>query len=426
MKQQKRSPLLIVLFTIFLDMLGIGILIPVLPALLANPSSPYFLLPSGWTVDQGFFLLGLLTASYPFAQFLAAPILGQLSDRFGRKPVLAISLLGTCISYIVFALGILWRNIPLLFLSRAFDGLTGGNIAVAQAAIADITKPQDRAKTFGLVGAVFGIGFIIGPFLGGVLSSSTVVGWFNAATPFLFAAILSAINVVSVIVRFPETHKHVDRDKHVHLGRALHNIGRAFRMSDLRLIFVTLFIYTSGFGFFSTFFSVFLISRFGFAEAQIGNFFAYVGLWIVFTQGVITRQVSGKFKEYQVLRLTLFATGLVMLTYFLPTQSWQLLLVTPFFAIANGLSMANVSGLVSRSADAKIQGEILGIMSSVQALAQSLPPILSGLIAASLGPSVPVLFASGLIMLAGLIFAFAYKPTHYKHPVHQDQPSMHA
>ncbi len=425
MNKPKRSPLLIVLFTIFLDMLGIGILIPVMPALLANPTSPYFLLPQGWTLQQGFILLGLLTAVYPFCQFLAAPILGQLSDRFGRKPILAVSLLGTCISYILFAIGILWRNIPLLFLSRAFDGLTGGNIAVAQAAIADITAPQDRAKTFGLVGAVFGLGFIVGPFLGGVLSSNQVVGWFNAATPFLFAAILSAINVLSVILRYPETNPHRDRDKHIHWGRSLHNVIRAFRFVDMRSLFITVFLYTGGFAFFSTFFSVFLISRFGFEQAQIGNFFAYVGLWIVFTQAIVTRQVSGRFKEYQVLRITLFVTGAMLLVYFLPRQAWQLLLITPFFAISNGLSMANITGLISRSADAKIQGEIMGINSSVQALASSLPPILSGFIAASIGPTTPLFVASSVVMLAGIVFSIMYKPSHYKNPMHQPQASVH-
>jgi len=145
-KYFEKNPLLIVFFTIFIDLLGFGILIPVIPLLLADPRSPYFLLPKGMPINQGYILLGFLTAVFPLMQFLAAPILGQLSDKYGRKKLLAASLFGTCLSYIVFAYGIIIHNLPLLFIARALDGITGGNISIAQATIADITAPKDRAK----------------------------------------------------------------------------------------------------------------------------------------------------------------------------------------------------------------------------------------------------------------------------------------
>lgn len=404
-----------VLFTVFIDLLGIGILIPVIPQLLANPASPFYLLPSGFTIKQGYILLGFLTAIFPFMQFFATPILGELSDRYGRKPILAISLLGTCLSYIVFALGILNKNLPLLFIARAFDGITGGNIAVAQAAIADVSSPENRAKNFGLMGAAFGLGFVLGPYIGGRLSDPGFISWFNAATPFWFAAGLSFLNVLSVIFLLPETLKEKSKELALHWAKSIKNIMKAFSIEGMGTIFSTVFLFQGGFTFFTTFFSVFLITRFGWTQGNIGDYFAYVGVWIAFAQAVVTRQASKRWSEKTILNFSLFGTGLFILAQFLPHVSWQLLLIVPFFAICNGLSMANITSLVSRSAGKEIQGEILGINSSVQALAQTIPPVLSGFIAASIGATVPILVSGLTVILAGFVFVTFYRRPNLAH-----------
>lgn len=400
----------IVLATIFIDMLGIGILIPVIPQLLANPASHSYLLPAGWTLEQGYVLLGLLTAAYPFMMFLAAPVLGQLSDQRGRRRVLAVSLTGTAVSYVLFAVAILQHNIPLLFLSRALDGITGGNISVAQATIADITTPENRSKTFGLMGAVFGLGFIIGPFLGGKLADPSVVGWFNAATPFWFAAVLSGCNVLSVLFFLPETRTPRTRVA-LSWTKSVRDIARAWSFPQMRTLFVVSFLFHGGFTFFTTFFGVYLIERFGYTEGDIGEFFAYIGLWVVFTQAVVTRRLAARVSEVPVLRWGFIVTGMAVLLYMLPNQSWWLFVITPVFAIANGLTQANFMGLLSRSAGADVQGEILGINSSIAALSQSIPPVLSGLIAARTAPTAPSYVAAGSMVLAGIIFLVAHRPS---------------
>jgi DHA1 family tetracycline resistance protein-like MFS transporter len=406
-----QNPLPVVLFTIFIDMLGYGILIPIIPLLLADPNSKEYLLPLGYSVKQGYILLGFLTAIFPLMQFFATPILGQLSDKYGRKKLLGFSLAGTCISYVLFAMGIFTKNIPLLFIARAFDGITGGNIAVAQAAIADITKPENRTKNFGLMGAAFGFGFIIGPFLGGKLSDPSLVSWFNAATPFLFAAVLSLANVLSVIFFFPETLKPGKEMQKMSWNQSVLNIIKAFNMKGLRVIYTSVFLYNAGFTFYTTFSSVFLITRYNFTQSSIGNYFAFVGIWIAITQGFITRKVSGKFSEQQVLNISLLMTGLIILAYLNTRQPWQIYKVAPFFAIFVGLSMANITSLISRSVGPEIQGEILGINASIQAFAQTLPPMLSGFIAAKLTPTAP-LWVSGLVTIsAGLIYILLFKPT---------------
>lgn len=407
----KKRVLPVVFLTVFIDMLGFGVLIPVIPQLLGNPESPFYLLPASVPLSTAYFLLGLLLASFPFAQFLAAPILGQLSDRYGRKKVLAISLTGTCVSHVLFAIGLLLANLPLLFLARLLDGFTGGNVSVAQASIADVTEPKDRAKSFGLIGAAFGLGFILGPFIGGKLSDPSVVPWFSASTPFWFAAILSAANVASVLVRFPETVANPRHGLAIKWHQAFTHLKRAFSLRELRVLFASVFAYSSGFGFFITFLGVFLVARFGFSQGDIGNYFAFVGLCIVVSQGFIVRALSGKVAEAKILRFSMVGTGLTILASVLAQAPWVLYLAAIPMSIANGLTIANSTSLVSRSAGAEIQGEILGINSSLQALSQLFAPLVAGGIASVISPAAPLYLAAAVCVGAGLSFSVLFRRT---------------
>jgi DHA1 family tetracycline resistance protein-like MFS transporter len=405
----KRHPIWIILFTILIDTLGIGILGPILPQLLGNPSSPNYILGQGTDVRSGYLLFGFLVAVYPIMQFFATPILGQLSDRYGRKPVLALSLGGTSLGYALFATGIVIKSIPLLFLARALDGITGGNLSVAQAAIADVTKPEDRTKNFGLIGAAFGVGFIVGPFLGGVLADPTVSRWFTASTPFWFAALLAAANTTQVLVQFDETNRHI-RHIPMQFFKSVANIARAFAMPELRTIFLTSFFFNAGFGFFISFFGLFLIAKFHFNEARIGNFFAWVGVCAIFTQTFTTRKIAARFAEAQVLKASLLGVACVQIGYLLaPTPLW-LFLIAPISSTFNGLSLANMGGLLSRSVKPQVQGEILGINSSIAALGNSIPPLIGGFFAAGIAPSAPVLAAGLTMLVAWAIFTTQFRP----------------
>jgi len=425
-KESKRQgkALPIVIFTIFLDVLGVGILLPIIPQLLGNPNSSYYLLPAGWTYAEGLILLGWLVGIYPLMQFIATPILGQLSDRFGRKKVLGFSLAGTSVGYVLFAIGIITRSLPLLFFSRALDGITGGNLSVAQAVIADVSKPEDRTKNFAKIGAAFGIGFVLGPYIGAKLATPGLSffglfhtpHWFNPATPFWFTAILSAINTLLVLLILPETHKHMHKVK-IKVSQSLQNIAKAASYPGLRVIFPSVFLFWAGFSFFQTFFTVLLIDKLHFTASNIGDYFAYIGIWIAFTQAVITPWVAHKYKNYQVLRVSMVAVGIGLLLNLWAHNTAQLLLVTPLFAIFVGQTIANSTALVSRSVGPEIQGEVLGINSSVQALAQAIPAIMSGYLA-SMGVSVPVIVGATSIIFGGLLFIGIYKPS--KHQLHQE------
>jgi len=214
---------------------------------------------------------------------------------------------------------------------------------------------------------------------------------------------------LSIIFILPETLKHRRTDLHLTPYKAISNIIRAFSLEKLRVIFLTNFLFQGGFTFFTTFFSVYLIHKFQFTQGNIGDFFSFVGLWIVIAQAVVTRRIAKRFSEPAVLRVSLLAMALFVYIILLPNKPWQLLATVPFFAIFNGLSMANLTALVSKSADESVQGEVLGLNASVQSLATSIPPILSGYIAATLAPESPIHVSAAVILVAGLVFIAFYR-----------------
>lgn len=414
----RRNPMLAIFTTVFIDLLGFGILIPVFP-LLINPSSPFRVTPESWSPRTGLIMLGWLQAVYPFCTFLAAPILGQLSDRFGRRPVLALSIAGTSLGYVLFALGIVSKSLPLLFAARALDGLTGGNIAVAQAAIGDISTDENRAKNFGKLGAAFGLGFIIGPYLGGRLSAPhtsfyrlfTTPGWFSATTPFWFAAILAAVNCALVLSVFPETNRYKDPSRRVAIGKSFSNVIHGFASHRLRVPLASAFLFNAGFTFFTTYFGVYLSRRFGFSQSKTGDYFAIVGLFIAISQGLLVGLAAKKLPDYKILRFSYFGTAAVLAVYFAAKTSLPLYLVIPVFTTFQGLSMANTTSLVSRSAEDGRQGEALGIYSSVQNLAQVPASVLVGYITGSISSNTPLVVASATIAAAGMVFVLLFRPT---------------
>lgn len=408
-KKLQSKPLFVIFYTVFLDLIGFGILMPILPVLMTDPSSSFYLLPASLDIKHAYILLGILWAIFPICQFFTAPILGQMSDKFGRKNLLVITLTGGLISALLFALAFTSKNLPLLFLSRIVQGITGGNIAIAMAAIADVTKPEERAKNFGLVGMAFGLGTVFGPVIGGKLADPSFVRWFTTATPFWFTALLSFLNLMLLIFIFPETNKQKRADLHIHWGKAIHNILHVYSLKDLRPALSTLFLFDAGFSFYATFMGVFLISRFGFNQGDIGDFFMYTGAWVVATQIFIIGRVAKRFGEQPVLKLIFFIMALAIMFFGITTKSWQLFLIAPFLIIATGLGRSFISSLISRSAGADVQGEVMGISSSVSFLGQAMPPIISGFIAASVAAQAPLYAAAIILFLAGLAFVMFYR-----------------
>jgi DHA1 family tetracycline resistance protein-like MFS transporter len=401
-----RSPLLTIFLTVFIDLLGVGIVIPVIGPLLLDPS--HHMLSAELSIHTRTILLGFLIASFPLAQFFGAPMLGALSDRHGRKKILTISLLGTLIGYILFAVAILQQNIYILFASRILDGFTGGNISIALSAISDISDEKSKAKNFGMVGAAFGLGFILGPYIGGKLADPNIVSWFNAATPFWFASILTILNLVFVFIAFPETLKE-KRHTRVSMLTGMRNIGKAFQLTHLRTIFLVVFLITLGFNFFTQFFQVFLIHKFNYTISQIADIFAFIGIWIVFAQGGLQRPLSKKFSPLSILQISAILLGIVLPLLLVPTESKYIFFVLPFIAIFQGLTQPNITSVVSSQAGKDEQGQILGINQSIQSLGMAIPPIIASYITA-ININLPILTASFCIIMGwGVLIVFFRK-----------------
>lgn len=393
-----------IFLVVFVDMIGIGIIIPVFaPMLLAADNN---LLP-GASFGARAVVLGFLLASYPLAQFFGAPIIGAFSDRTGRKKALMLSLTGTAIGYGLFALGIMAGSITLLFFSRILAGFMAGNIAVAMSAIADVSDQQSKAKNFGMVGMAFGFGFIIGPFIGGKLADASLVSWFTFATPFWFAMLLSLANIALIAAVLPETLRTRVSTPLSPLS-GMRNVRRAFSFPGLRVLFVVMFLLTLGFSFFTQFFQVYVFEKFAFTQTQIADLFAYVGLWIAFSQGVLTRLVSRRLRPQQVLTVSLLLLGLSFPLLLIPTDATLLFVVLTLVPVFNGLTFPNATALVSNLAGRESQGEILGINQSIQALAIALPPMAAGFIAA-LDIRLPIVAASVLVLLSWLTFVAVFR-----------------
>jgi DHA1 family tetracycline resistance protein-like MFS transporter len=316
---------------------------------------------------------------------------------YGRKKLLFLGVSVLALSQGVFAFGIMAGSLVLVFISRFIGGIASANFSIAQACIADISKPEHRAKNFGLIGAAFGIGFVVGPALGGYIAHV----FDSAAAPFLIAAILGIINMISVYFLLPETHttNRLQVRKLTPL-KAFSNIRIAFTDKEASHVFRVNFFYFAGFAFFTSFSGLYLVQKYAIGEAELGKYFAAIGIWIVITQTLILRFVSKYGTPLQVLRKSMILVAIAStLTPFMPTLFLQYVLI-PCIAIPQGLSMANLTALLSSTISKERQGVALGINGSLSALSQGIVPLAGGIIGGLFGVRIPFIIGGMCILYA--------------------------
>ena len=384
----------ILFLTVFVDLVGFGIVLPLLP-LYADRFGA-----SGTVV-------GVLVLSYSAAQLLFAPVWGRLSDRYGRRPILIIGLAGSTLSYLIFAYaGSVW----ILLLSRVMAGIGGANIPVAQAYIADVTPPERRAANMGLIGAAFGLGFIFGPVIGGLLAP------ISPELPGLAAAGLCGANVLLALVLLPESLTVRQRMRQIRDRRVATEPGRrrgrkSARLAELRFVtknpafvdaLVLFFFFTMAFATLHPIFPLFAAGRFGLDERDVGWLFAFLGTVSAVMQGGVVRILVPLTGEVALIRASAVPFVAGFLVVGLATSIPMLLAGLALLAIGFGGTLPALMSLLSRSAPDAIQGGSLGIGQSAGALARVIGPFVSGVLWDLLGASAPYFAAAGIGAVAGL------------------------
>lgn len=383
MKRAQGSPLLPIFLIVFIGLLGFGIILPLLPLYAAQfGASP--------------FVAGALLASYSLMQLVATPYLGALSDRVGRRPVLIISQVGTVLSFVLLGVA---NTLPLLFAARLLDGISGGNISTAQAYISDVVDEKDRARAFGLIGAAFGLGFILGPAMGGILSQGD-----NYQLPAFVAAGISLVSLLLTIFMLPESLSPAALAAHQRASRSprivdIAALRRAFGYEQLGLLLAIFFLFNLAQSGFQGLFALFNNQKFGFGARETGYLLAYVGVLAVLLQGGGIGPIVRRFGELRTLQvgLALAIIGFVW-SGFVP--SWQMLLFALLpVALGIGVATPTTNSLITRESPPLERGQVLGISQSIAALARVIGPLVAGF-ALEYAAWLPFVLAALLVTIA--------------------------
>lgn len=383
----KQKGLFTLFLVVFIDLLGFGLILPLLPFIADNFKA---------TPLQ----IGLLSATYSFFQLIASPIIGKLSDRYGRKKLLFISQLGTMASFILMGTA---TSLTMLFISRILDGITGGNITIAQAYIADSTAPKERAKAMGMLGAAFGIGFIFGPALGGFLSQ-----W-GFGVPSYFAAALAAIAAFSSLFFLKETVDVQKASKKEQTKLRLSHFTDALTTPVLGLLIGVFFLINLSFSAMQGVFALWNLDTFGWGATETGYLFAYIGvLSVIFQLFVLPRAVRA-FGEKTVFKASIPILALGLLGIPLSIHIGILLIACGLLVLGNALANPTIQSISSENVKKEEYGQTLGILQSSASLGRIFGPILAGQIYMTISKDAPFV-AAGMVMVVTYFIVVRYLP----------------
>ncbi|MGB9889401.1 MAG: MFS transporter [Anaerolineae bacterium] len=383
MRNSRRALTLLFLF-VFVDVLGFSLILPLLP---------YYAATFGATAE----VVGLLLGANALTQLLGAPVLGRLSDRYGRKPLLILSLAGTVAGFLMLGLA---RSLAMLFASRIVDGFLGGNISLAQAYISDVTEGKERTKGFGLIGAAFGLGFIFGPAMGGGLA-----GGGNYALPALVAAGLSLLNLLGVLIWLPESLPRQERERRAQEPRAafsLRVLWEALGLPCVGPLLQTQLFYSLAFTLFETVFSLFARERLGLDARTTSFVLTYVGILVVLVQGVGIRLLVKRFADKQLVFGGSVLLAVSLLAWAFSPSLGVLLVVLAPLALASGVLRVAVNAALTRSVWPEEVGGTLGLSAALGSLTRVVAPTIGGFLLGRIGAFAPGVL--GALLMLWLVY----------------------
>ncbi len=379
-----RRALTLLFFFVFVDVLGFSLILPLLP---------YYAATFGATAEE----VGLLLGANALTQLLGAPILGRLSDRYGRKPMLLLSLAGTVVGFLMLGLA---RSLAMLFASRIVDGFLGGNISLAQAYISDVTEGKERTKRFGLIGASFGLGFIFGPALGGALA-----GGGDYALPALVAAGVATLNWLGVLIWLPESLPREERERRAQEPRAAFSLRVLWESLGLPCVgplLQTQFFYSLAFALFETVFALFARERLRLDARTTSFVLTYVGILVVLVQGVGIRLLVRRFTDKQMVFGGSALLALSLLAWALTPSLGVLLIVLAPLALASGVLRVAINTALTRSVWPEEVGGTLGLSAALGSLTRVIAPTVGGFLIGRVGAPAPGVL--GAVLMAWLVY----------------------
>jgi DHA1 family tetracycline resistance protein-like MFS transporter len=391
--------LIIISFIGFIDLVGVGLVYPMFSSMLYQENC-IFLSDTISDTMRGA-CLGVLLATMPLTQFFSAPLLGMLSDRRGRKPIIEFGLLVGFVGYLIAISAVSLGSLPLLLLSRVAIGISAGTVSVVNAAVADISSSADKAKNFGILNMAMGLGFTVGPLLGGFLSELDLGFIRGYSVAFLGAALMTLTNLVLVLGYFKESYTPSNAVA-CSLVQGVVNIRKAFLSRELRAVFACVFCSCVGWSFYWEFAPVTWIVEYNFDQPTIGYCYAYGALAYALSCGFLIRPIVSRFANECVLFYALIGCAVSIGLLMLHSSPWWLWIYIPLQQYFIALFWPTAAATVSNASSEAKQGEALGIFASVESLAFALSPLIAGPL---LGISIamPILLGSGMVLLAAVV-----------------------
>ncbi len=402
--RQKKFTVAFLTLVILIDFMGMATVVVLFPKLLLTASGIF---PIQWSHNIRIMMMGILLAIYPLGQIIGASALGKLSDYYGRKQLLLITLLGTFVGFSLSGIAIVYKSAMILYISRLLAGLCAGNVAIAQASLLDISTPETKAKNIAYSQMAMGSAYIVGPILGGLLSQSSIVSWFDMSTPFWFFSAVLVILFILTTLFYKETITQRKKEK-IALLESIQQIHRALTSERLGLVFMIWLIFVCGWWLFEAFMPAFLLQNFKYDTIQIGNLLAFNGALYASFQYVVVQRMSKKMMPDTMVKCSAIIAGLAIISIAFAVDAIQLYAAMAIFVMAMGFSIPGLITHISNLADETDQGQVMGMVNSIQAFSTVLVMLMGGYLN-SIHGSITVIGGGVLISISWLMFIFTKK-----------------